>query len=125
MYKWFWMYFIFAALLTACTTAPNISPSSTLTPLQAQGAKAFTFHCAACHAIVPDTVVVGPSLTGIATRAITRVDGQSAQDYLTMSILKPDAYIVEGFPNSMPNNFGKRLSGEDVEAVIAYLLTLE
>jgi hypothetical protein len=39
--------------------------------------------------------------------------------------LRPDEYIVEGFSDLMPSNFGTTLSGEQLDALLAYLMTLE
>ena len=41
------------------------------------------------------------------------------------SILIPDDYLVEGFANTMPTNFGKELTSEELTAVVAYLMTLK
>ena len=70
-------------------------------------------------------MIVGPSLAGIAERAPTRVDGLTAQEYVEISIVRPDAYLVEGFDDVMPANLGKKLTGDELDALVAYLLTLE
>jgi len=70
-------------------------------------------------------VVVGPSLAGIATRGGSRIEGLDAAAYIRASIMTPDAYVVEGFPEGiMPADFKEHLSPEDLEAVVAFLLTL-
>lgn len=89
------------------------------------GARLFTQNCAACHATSPDAIIVGPSLAGVAQRAETKVPGQSGRSYIETSILEPDAYVNEGFDDLMPKTFGKTLTGEEVDSLIAYLLTLE
>lgn len=94
-------------------------------PLIAEGALQFQRNCGSCHALDPDTVVVGPSMAGIATRAESREEGLSAREYLITSVLKPSAYVVEGFEDLMPTNFGKSLSGEELDAIVAFMLTLE
>ena len=82
--------------------------------------------CVTCHSLTPDTVVVGPSLAGVATRAETRIDGTSAEDYIRQSILEPNAYIVEGFqPDVMVQVWAETLTPEQVDNVTAYLLTLK
>lgn len=82
--------------------------------------------CNTCHSLTPDTVVVGPSLAGIGTRAETRVSGMSAEDYLRESILHPDNYVVEGFTAGvMVQVWEKTLTPEQVDNVVAYLLTLK
>lgn len=94
-------------------------------PVIAEGQTVFKQNCASCHAVSGDTIIVGPSLAGIATRAATRVEGQEAQEYIQFSILRPGEFVVEGFSDLMPTNFGTTLTGEQLDAVIAYLLTLE
>jgi len=81
--------------------------------------------CGTCHALVPDVVVVGPSLAGIASRAGTRVDGQSAEAYIRNSIIHPGDYIVDGFLDVMQKNFGEVLTADQINDLIAFLMTLE
>lgn len=82
-------------------------------------------NCATCHSLEPDVVLVGPSLAGIASRAADRVPGQSAATYLRISIIEPGAFLVPGFQNVMQQNFGEALDGGQVEALIAFMLTLD
>ncbi|GAB4579745.1 MAG: hypothetical protein Fur0022_24840 [Anaerolineales bacterium] len=82
--------------------------------------------CVTCHSLTPDTVIVGPSLAGVGTRAATRVSGLSAEDYIRQSILEPDAYVVEGFqPGVMVQVWEETLTPEQVDNLTAYLLTLK
>jgi mono/diheme cytochrome c family protein len=118
-------FILFAAILmAACSTSPE-QPEQTLTPEQLQGQAVFNLRCAQCHATVPETIVIGPSLFGIATRAETRVKGYDAEAYLERSILVPDFYLVEGFADTMPTNFGKELTSEELSAVVSYLMTFK
>lgn len=118
-------------LLAACGSgaeaaggvAAAVTP--TLSPQAAQGKTLFGRECASCHSTAPDMIIVGPSLAGIATRAGERVPNQDARTYLYTAVLQPGDYIVEGFQNAMPANFGKQLTGEEIDAIIAYLSTLE
>lgn len=89
------------------------------------GERLFIQNCAACHATAPETIIVGPSLAGLPASAAARVAGQDAYTYIEASILEPDAYINAGFKDIMPKTFGKTLTGEEVDALIAYLFTLE
>lgn len=111
-------------LLVACGREPA-EPTPTLDPVAAAGEIVFQKNCGSCHATAPDTVIVGPSLAGVATRAETRIPGQDARSYILNSIMRPDDFLVEGFENLMPNNFGRKLTGEEIDAVIAYLMTLK
>jgi len=81
--------------------------------------------CRVCHSIKPGENKVGPSLAGIATRAATRVPGMSAEEYIRQSIEDPSAYIVEGFPDVMLPDMAEKLSDQDMEDLIAFLMTLK
>ncbi len=117
---------IFLFCLTACSSGSTPVPTpANLTPQEYLGYDLFNLHCAPCHAIAPGTTIVGPSLDGIAKTSATRVEGQNAITYLQQSMLNPNEYVVQGFPESMPPDFGKRLTGEEFDAIIAYLLTLQ
>jgi mono/diheme cytochrome c family protein len=118
------IFFTAALFMAACSTSAA-QPAPTLTSQQQMGQSVFNLRCAQCHATVPETVVIGPSLYGIATRAATRIEGYDAEAYIERSVLVPDSYIVEGFPNTMPTNFGKELTSEELTAVVSYLMTLK
>jgi cytochrome c553 len=65
-----------------------------------------------------------PYTKGTATRAATRVPGMSAEEYIKESILKPNAYIVEGFnQDDMYQKFGQELSAQEIADLVVYLLT--
>lgn len=106
-------------------TAVEATPSPTLSPQAQLGKQVFTRVCGACHSTSPETIIVGPSLAGVASRAGNRVEGQDAYTYLLTSVMQPDAYLVAGFENLMPNSLSKELTGEEVDGVIAYLQTLK
>ncbi len=111
--------------VTACSMGAPVPPTPTPDPLVVQGQQVFNARCATCHAIVPDTIIIGPSLAGVATRAETRVKGQTAEEYLQLSVLRPGDYVVEGFTDIMITNFSKELTNEDMNALMAFLLTLK
>lgn len=83
--------------------------------------------CTACHTITGlSSGTIGPVLDGLVTRAATRVSGLTAEEYIRQSILTPSAYVVDGFPdNTMPQNFGTVLSADQLNDLIAFLLTLK
>jgi nitric oxide reductase subunit C len=81
--------------------------------------------CSTCHALKPDVIVVGPSLAGIATRAGTRIPGMDAEAYIRDSILHPSDYIVEGYPDAMVRDFGTILTADQINDLIAFLMTLK
>lgn len=82
--------------------------------------------CVTCHSREPGVVLVGPSLANIGNEAAQMVPDMSAEEYLRQSILEPDAYVVEGFPSgTMPKVWGDVLSEQQVDQLVAYLLTLK
>jgi mono/diheme cytochrome c family protein len=115
----------FSLLLGACVPAPTVDAPPTLSASEALGKRLFTVHCAACHATSPDTVIVGPSLAGIAIHGADRVDGLDARAYIEMSITTPDAYLVEGYQDLMVKNFAKQLTSDELNGLVDYLLTFD
>jgi cytochrome c oxidase subunit 2 len=115
-------------LLTACGSSPAESqPASSLgDPARGQllfdtgGASGIP--CATCHTL-DGTSLVGPSLKGIGDRAATQVAGLSAEDYIRQSILDPSAHLVEGYDDLMNKNYADSLSEQDINDLIAFLLT--
>ena len=118
-------FILLAALLLAACSTPAVETVPTLTPEQQEGQVVFNLRCSQCHATVPDTIIIGPSLSGIATRAATRVEGYSAEEYIERSILIPDFYLVDGFADTMPTNFGKELTSEELSALVSYVMTFK
>ncbi len=82
-------------------------------------------HCGACHSTAADTVIVGPSLAGIAARGGERIDGLDARTYVYSSILRPGDFLVPGFTDLMPHDLAKKLTGEELDHVVAYVLALD
>ncbi len=83
--------------------------------------------CSACHS-VDGSEQVGesrraPTWQGISERAGDRVPGLSAEEYFRESIMDPGAYIVEGYSDLMPGIFSFLLSEEDIDSLVAFLLT--
>ena len=112
-----------AGSLAACSALSTVQPTPTPNALVIQGRQVYVAHCAGCHALEPNTTVIGPSLAGVATRAETRVQGEDAQTYIETSVLNPSAYVVDGYKDVMPKNFAKDLSSDDFNAIVAFLLT--
>jgi cytochrome c len=92
--------------------------------------EATNFACSTCHPVDSDTErILGPSLWNVANRAETRVAGQTALEYIHNSIVNPSAFIVpdEANPyqeNLMPQVYGELFTDEEINDIIAYLLTL-
>jgi mono/diheme cytochrome c family protein len=82
--------------------------------------------CNTCHSLQPGEDLVGPSLAGIGNQAGTRVSGQSAEAYLRESVTDPDAHVVEGYnANIMPAVYASQLSDQQIQDLVAYMLTLQ
>jgi mono/diheme cytochrome c family protein len=121
---------LFLAACSANTSSAPVTPTSAFATgsLEAQGSALFSGkgRCAACHSLSPDTVIVGPSLAGVATHAESRIEGLTASEYIEESIIRPDAYRPPGFENEqMDTSLAKQLTVEEVEALVAFLLTLK
>lgn len=117
---------VLTVLLAACGELPARSLATpSLDPLAARGQQVFNQRCATCHALSLGAIVVGPSLAGVASRAGSRAPDVDARQYIELSILKPDADVVAGFSDVMPRDFGKKLTGEELDALVAFLLTLK
>lgn len=117
--------FTLCVLLVACSGGSSNAGSTPLSDEEALGEGLFRQHCASCHSAIGDTVIVGPPLAGIATTAESRVAGMDAHAYIEQSILEPSAYLNEGYQDLMPKTFGTILTGEELDALVAFLLTLK
>jgi cytochrome c oxidase subunit II len=90
------------------------------------GAAVFqTAGCAGCHSTGTNTIV-GPGLSGLGVRAGDTVAGLSAEEYVRESIVDPGAFVIGGGDvSAMPSTFGATLRGNEINALIEYLLGLE
>ncbi len=84
--------------------------------------------CSFCHSLdgsetIGGSTSLGPSWQGVSGRAGDRVPGLSAGEYLRESIEDPAAFIVEGYSDLMPKGFKILLSEEDIDGLVAFLLT--
>lgn len=96
--------------------------------------------CAACHAVTAGVTLAGPSLAGLGTRAAETVADPAytgsaidAEGYVRESILQPSVHLVPGanFATApvdgvslMPADYEARLEGEQIDHLVAYLMTL-
>ena len=84
------------------------------------------FACAACHFTDTEARLIGPGMLNVGERAETRVEGQSAVEYLLNSIVNPGDFVVAGFDAGIePRNYAQVFSEAALYDIIAYLLTLE
>jgi len=92
--------------------------------------------CLACHSTQPGVNMAGPSLAGIGTRAaeIVASDGYTgqasdAEGYIRESIVSPSAHVVPGPMYSasgmsfMPDTYRSVLSDDEIEQLVAYLMS--
>jgi len=129
------LWFVSALIgLSGCSFNQSNQPETNLDPVQ-RGKALFEMNmigekkapgCIVCHSLEPDKNLVGPSMAGIATYAQSAVPGMSAADFLKQAIIEPDKHLMEGYPAGvMYQNYGKDLPQEDIEALVAFLLTLK
>jgi nitric oxide reductase subunit C len=94
--------------------------------------------CFACHSTAAGVNLVGPSLANIATTAAERVKDPNyhgkatdAASYIHESIVAPDAFVLAGPTYSsggrslMPTGFDTALTPQQVDELVAYLMTLK
>jgi cytochrome c553 len=120
-------------LLCLCSVAVVVlaiacAPESPATDPIARGRQVYrTLGCANCHEGSISNLVrpVGPPLNEIGLVGRKRIPGMSAEDYIVQSITDPGAFVVPGYPDSMPRALSKDLSPEDLAALVAYLASLK
>lgn len=124
------MIFVLLALLIAACSPSASGADDPLPPGDAaRGAELYTQSisgapsCDTCHTL-DGTVRVGPSLQGYAAIAPVHAGDASVEDYTHASIVRPAAYIVEGFGNIMYPQYGRQLTQQQIADLVAYLLTL-
>lgn len=128
-----WLILLTLGLVGCSSSGTNQSPANA-DPVQ-RGKALFELNmigenkapgCIVCHSLEAGKNLVGPSLAGIATYAQTAVPGMSAEAFLRQAILEPDKHLMEGYPAGvMYANYGKDLAPEDIDALIAFMLTLK
>jgi nitric oxide reductase subunit C len=93
--------------------------------------------CFTCHSTVAGVNLAGPTLAGIATRSAAVVadpaykgKATDAAGFIRESIVDPSAHLTPGAMYSaggtsfMPNDYGERLTDEQINLLVDYLLTL-
>lgn len=83
------------------------------------------FACVTCHLADSEQRLLGPGLLNLGSRAESRVPGMDALTYIRTSILEPGAFVVPDYPdNLMPRTWGELYTPQEIDDIIAYLLTL-
>lgn len=126
-----------AGVTTATDTVTATSAVTTTTgapPAPAEVAAIVTKGtCFACHVIpgIPTAVgQVGPNLSNIGVDAATRIPNYTAEQYIRESLLNPNAFLAPEcptgpcLPNLMVQNLGDTLTPEEIDTLVAYLVTL-
>ncbi|MBK7894359.1 MAG: c-type cytochrome [Anaerolineaceae bacterium] len=85
--------------------------------------------CFACHRIeaIGRGGKIGPGWDELAEVAPSRIAGMGGEAYILQSILEPQAFTVPGFEdqaNSMPANFGEKLTAEEIDLLVDFLANL-
>ena len=122
--------FVLTLFLTGC--AVSLPISTPITGDVENGAQLFAQGrddappCLTCHQVVSGQVgfSVGPNLAGIGECAGTHVAGLTAEEYLRQSILEPGRYVVSGYRDIMYPDYNAHFREQDIQDLIAYLLTL-
>ncbi|MCD4684793.1 MAG: cytochrome c [Anaerolineae bacterium] len=104
------------------TTAPDDTLIDTGGGDYDLGFTLYVQECAQCHGAEDG---VGPSLATMHNNVPTRDTDQTPVDYVRQSILEPGAYLVEGYFNSMPQDFAAWLSEDDVAALTTFILEFD
>ena len=116
--------FLFAGCVTP---TPQVGDPERGREIFKTGGGVISENCVGCHTLdgsaSPKAIIGGPSIQGVSERAGDRVPELSAEEYLRQSIVDPDAYIVEGFRDFMPKGLQFRLSEEDIDDLVAFMLT--
>ena len=128
---------IFAAACTGTALpSPTLAPTDTPLPRgdaqiirgEALTRSASPTACVTCHS-ADGTTKVGPTWRGIYGTEVTLADGTTVtvdDEFIRESIIDPNAKVVDGFPPSiMPRNYRDTLSDEDIEAITAYIKSLQ
>ena len=134
----------FRPLTPQSAPAPTMAPAATAAPAAppalaysgqgnaTNGEKLFASQgCAACHSLKEGEKIIGPSLFHAGQTALNRIKdatftgkATTAEEYFRESIVEPNTYVVPGFPAGvMVQDFGKKLGAQDIDDLIAFLMT--
>ncbi len=115
-----------AASGQSAATTPSSTGSGSGAAVERGAQLAQTLGCAACHS-TDGKKITGPSWKGIYGTQEKLTDGTSAtvnDAYITESILKPNAKVVEGYPEGTMPPYEGLVTDEQIKDIIAYIKTL-
>ncbi len=111
------------------------APTPTIRPIEGSNPEEIILNagCGSCHQIgaLGESHKVGPDLSNINEVATNRQAGQSAEEYIRQSIIDPNVYLAPECPNGpclaniMPRDYANRLSEQQIEIIVTYLLELQ
>ena len=94
--------------------------------------------CTACHSIAPGVIMAGPTLAGLVARTSTLLSSPDykgkatdVEAYIREAVVSPSAHMVPGAMYSangqsfMPNTYGKDLTPDQINQLVAYLTSLK
>ncbi len=88
--------------------------------------------CSGCHAVETGTSGVGPSLADTVAQAANIIqqdnyqgEATSAGGYVRESIVSPEAHIRGGYSAVMPTNYQDQLDRQQIEDLVAYIMSQE
>lgn len=85
-----------------------------------------SFDCLGCHSLEPGEVLVGPPFEASWLRSAAEAQGVSPAAYVMQAIVDPWAVQNEEFPaETMPDDYGERLTAAQLFAITEYLITRE
>ena len=82
----------------------------------------YEFECYTCHVLGDGSL--SPFFDGIGLLAAERRPPLNAEQYLYEAIVYPSAFLLEDYSDSMPGDYGERVSPGQIGDMIAYLLSL-
>jgi mono/diheme cytochrome c family protein len=119
----------------ALSPTPTSTPAPTATPQPLEGTAAeeilLSAGCISCHQIgdLGEAHKVGPDLSGIGLLTGEALQGMSLEEYLQQALVDPNAVVATNCPNGpclpniMPRDYATRLDSQQIETLVAYLLT--
>lgn len=85
-----------------------------------------SFDCLGCHSLEPGEVLVGPPFEASLLRAAAEAQGVSPAAYVMQAIVDPRAVENAEYPaETMPDDYGERLTAAQLFAITEYLITRE